>query len=195
MGKPPPPAKLREDSSVELEATDIESLRPGPPPAPGALTALEETDVPVPRPRVSTDASEHRHTGDRGETVLFAASEFGLALAELLQRNPDYLGAVLCDIEGDPIDFARRPSRISSLDIQIVGAQLQLALISLNTVATRHQLDDWIVLIEASHGTLVGQLVCGDFVFALLCGASQDPDTIVNRCRSSARELAELLEA
>jgi len=195
MGKSPPPSKHHaHDSSVELEAADLERLRTSPPPPPG-LAALEETDVPVPRPRVSTDPSERPHTSERGETVLFAASEFGLALAELLQRNPDYLGAVLCDIEGDPIDFARRPSRISSLDIQIVGAQLQLALISLDTVATRHKLEDWIVLVEASHGTLVGQLICGDFVFALLCAATEDPDTILHRCQSSARELAELLEA
>ncbi len=197
MGKPPPPppAKPRgaEDDAIPLEASDISTLKRVPPPLP--LAALDEQDVPVPRSRVPTGANEQRHSNDHGDTVLFAASEFGLALAELLQRNPEFLGAVLCDIEGDPIDFARRPTRVSSLDIQIVGAQLQLPLANLAKTAGRHALGDWTAVIEASHGTVVGQVLCGEFVFALLCVPGIDLDTLIRLCESSGRELTELLEA
>ncbi len=186
------PEPLAHDSAIELSASDISTLRKGPPPPP--IPALEEQDVPIPRPRVSTGANEHRH-GRGGDTVLFAASEFGMALAELLQRNPQFLGAVLCDIEGDPIDFARRPTKISSLDIQIVGAQLQLSLNKLTGPAKRHGFGNWIAVIEASHGTVVGQVLCGEFVFALLCVPDMDIDLLLRLCESSGRELTELLEA
>ncbi|RMG94808.1 MAG: roadblock/LC7 domain-containing protein [Deltaproteobacteria bacterium] len=52
---------------------------------------------------------------------------FGETLAAWVRRTPGAIGAVLSDEDGNAVDFAHLPDRVSELDIQIFGAQLCFA--------------------------------------------------------------------
>lgn len=57
---------------------------------------------------------------DQGQGI----SEFGTILSALIRNVPGAVGAVLCDEEGDAIDFIYRANRLDRIDIQLSGSQI-----------------------------------------------------------------------
>ena len=90
--------------------------------------------------------------------VFAGFSEFGQALGLFLAGRSNVRGAILTDNRGDPIDFAHRPAKVSALDIQIAGAQVETTASRVQAWCTRHGLGACEILVESSHGLLL----CGE---------------------------------
>lgn len=98
--------------------------------------------------------------------MLRGISEFGLTLSQLLDRTPGAIGAVLCDGEGDAIDFAHRPAQITELDIQIAGAQVGQAIERIKGNAMLFGLGRFPrCLVECAGGMLIAAPVGSEYIF------------------------------
>lgn len=94
--------------------------------------------------------------GEPPSRPLFAGfSEFGAAIAGFVEGEPSARGAILTDVEGDPIDFAHYPAEVSALDLQIAGAQVEQTTTRVTAWCARQNLGPCEILIEASHGLIL----------------------------------------
>lgn len=82
-------------------------------------------------------------------------SEFGEIMGRSLRQIPKGVGVVLSDSSGDPIDFAYRPQAISTLDLQLCGAQFTQCVGQLSRAWTRLGMEPQLMVIEALGGTLI----------------------------------------
>ncbi|MCB9702019.1 MAG: hypothetical protein H6711_09005 [Myxococcales bacterium] len=98
-------------------------------------------------------------------------SEIGALLGEHVAAFASCRGIILTDDDGHPIDFARRPDRISRLDLQIVGAQIERALTALRTWTAGRGLGRPIVTLGAERGILMSAALAGDLTLAALYAA------------------------
>lgn len=111
-------------------------------------------------------------------TLFTGYSEFGRTIAAFLAREPAVHGGVLSDGEGDAIDYAFDPARTGELDVQILGAQLELAAARMTAWTAARALGSCEILIEASHGRLCCGFVDGSYVLAVVAGpVAGDADT------------------
>src|SRR5690606_2881700 len=100
-------------------------------------------------------------------------SEFGRVLADYLVQEPVARGAVLSDDSGDAIDLAFDPRRVSALEVEILGAQLDRAAGRLTTFVQGRGQGACEILIEASHGRLCFAFIGDAYVLAVLSDAAQ----------------------
>lgn len=100
-------------------------------------------------------------------------SEFGRVLADYLTSESVARGAVLSDDAGDAIDLAYDPRRVTALEVEILGAQLDRAAGRLTHFVERRGHGPCEILIEASHGRLCFAFLSGDYVLAVLADAAQ----------------------
>ncbi|MBL9099749.1 MAG: hypothetical protein JNL82_02260 [Myxococcales bacterium] len=90
-----------------------------------------------------------------GPDVFTGFSEFGQALGNFLVGRTNVRCAVLTDNRGDPVDFAHRPARMSAIDVQIAGAQVEAVAGRVQAWCDDHKLGVCEILVEASHGLLL----------------------------------------
>lgn len=95
-------------------------------------------------------------------------TEFGRVLATLVNETPGAVAAVLTDEEGDAIDYAHDRTELSELDVQLLGAQVQQAVLALDRSAKRHRLREPMCLLETEAQKLVAGAVGEQYVMALL---------------------------
>jgi hypothetical protein len=119
-------------------------------------------------------------------------SEFGEALAELVEDTPGAWGAVLSDGRGEAIDFAHRESEISELDLQIAGAQVGQAMTRLQRTATIFGLGQADVVLQGSRATLCTSQLYSEYLVTLLldhdCNIARAAQSF-SRMRSVLREM------
>lgn len=96
-----------------------------------------------------------RPPGPPPPDVFAGFSEFGQALGQFMAGRSNVRGAILTDNRGDPVDFAHRPDKLSALDVQIAGAQVEAVASRLQQWSDRHGLGACEILVEASHGLLL----------------------------------------
>lgn len=131
-----------------------------------------------------------------GDDELFRGfSEFGAELAAFVAADPAARGAILTDREGDPIDFAHRSARLSALDMQIAGAQVEQATARAQAWCLRHGLGACEILVEASHGLLLSAAPGRECVLSSLHarGADDDPDALLAEFAALRRRIAALI--
>lgn len=119
-------------------------------------------------------------------------------LAELLERFTEIRGAVLTDDEGNPVDFARRPTAIDTLDLQIVGAQLERCIAPVDASCAKLGLSTRadVVILEGDEGTILGcTLVEGMFVLAAIVAPTENIERLSATFDDVARKLTMLLES
>ena len=112
-------------------------------------------------------------------------SEFGEALAHLVESTPGAWGAVLSDGRGEAIDFAHRASEISELDLQIAGAQVGQAMARLQRTATVLGLGQADVVLQGSRATLCTAQLFSEYLVTLLL----DHDCNIGRATHSFSEM------
>lgn len=100
--------------------------------------------------------------------VFAGFSEFGQALGTFLTDRGNIRGAILTDNRGDPVDFAHRPARMSALDVQIAGAQVEAVTGRVQAWCERKGLGSCEILVEASHGLLLSGIPGRECVLASL---------------------------
>lgn len=111
-----------------------------------------------------------RYTARAMAELFSGYSEFGRTLAGFLAREPTAHGGVLSDCEGDAVDYAFDPARTSELEVQILGAQVELAAWRVSAWTAARRLGGCEILIEASHGRLCCAFVDGNYVLAVVAG-------------------------
>ena len=129
--------------------------------------------------------------------------EFGRVLAGGLERETLARGAVLSDDAGDAIDLAYRPARVSALEVEILGAQLDHAAGRITTFVQRRGQGPCEILIEASHGRLCFAFLGGAYVLAVLAepASSDHPahsiaaERLLTGFRALRRDIEVLLRA
>jgi hypothetical protein len=125
----------------------------------------EPADKPAPQPPVPA-----------GGPLFPGYSEFGAALADFVAPRPGVRGAILTDVEGDPVDFAHRTQEVGALDLQIAGAQVEQATLRVQAWSTRLGLGRCEILIEASHGLILSAAPGGGCVLSSLHRPREDDD-------------------
>lgn len=121
-------------------------------------------------------------------------SEFGEALAELVESTPGAWGAVLSDEFGEAIDFAYRESEISELDLQIAGAQVGQAMARLQRTATVLGLGHADVILQGSRATLCTSQLFSQYLVTLLLGHDCNIARATRSFRQLSSRLREMLE-
>lgn len=111
-------------------------------------------------------------------------SEFGRCLADYLERERAVRGAVVTDDHGDAIDLAYDRERTTELEVQILGAQLDLGAGRVTRWVQAVGLGPCEILIEASHGR-----VCCAYL-----GGASDRTSAPGRALESAYVLAAVAE-
>lgn len=120
-------------------------------------------------------------------------SEFGRHIANCIMALPLAKGGVLTDDLGDPIDFAYRPQRISSIDIQLCGAQLTQVLHQLNQASRALDMSMRALMVEAWGGTLITTQLQDEFLLVLLMAPKADLDQAMQHFEALAKALLPLL--
>lgn len=120
-------------------------------------------------------------------------SEFGRYIAKCVQALPLAKGGVLTDALGDPIDFAYRPRRIASIDIQLCGAQLTQVLHQLSQSSQTLGMPMQFLMIEAWGGTLITTQLEQEFLLLLLMAPKANLDQAMQRFQSLSKALLPLL--
>jgi hypothetical protein len=95
-------------------------------------------------------------------------TEFGAVLQAMVTTTPGALGAVLSDDHGDAIDFAYDRTRLTAVDVQLLGAQLGQTLFKLEPTYARHALPGAAVLVESEAHSLLASALAGQYVMAML---------------------------
>lgn len=119
------------------------------------------TPPPKPRNKPPTRPPRAREIGSLG-------TEFGLVLEAMVETTPGAVGAVLCDDQGDAIDFARDATQIGEIDVQLLGAQIGQTVLELESVYRRHRLDEPCLVMESGGQGLVASAVEHHYVLAML---------------------------
>lgn len=120
-------------------------------------------------------------------------SEFGRHIADHVQALPRAKGGVLTDALGDPIDFAYRPSRIASIDIQLFGAQLTQLLHALGQSSARLGMPMQMLMVEAWGGTLLTTQLQDEFLLALLLAPKANLEQAMQHFEALTQALLPLL--
>jgi hypothetical protein len=107
-------------------------------------------------------------TSSQPKPVECGVSEFGEVLGELVARTPGAIGAVLSDNRDETIDTARRPERISELDVRIVGAQIGQAMGRLDRSAEVLGMRSVRVVIETEQANLCAVVLLREYLLTLL---------------------------
>ncbi|MEZ4427594.1 MAG: hypothetical protein R3A51_07900 [Nannocystaceae bacterium] len=190
--EPPPGATERKRKHI-----DAPRPRDSPPSRPHDSKRISERVDDLQSPAITVRASTGtiKVQGDRRDMILCGVSEFGLLLVELIERDAAFHGAVLTDDDGNPIDYARRPDKISLLDLQITGAQIERCVVALGHSCARFGLSPPLIVIEATCGVLLSQSVCEDYVLAARLGPVTSLHGVVKSFTSTARELTDMLLA
>ena len=95
-------------------------------------------------------------------------SEFGEAMAALVEGTPGALGAVLSDAQGEPIDWARLTDRVDDLELQIFGAQLGVTMERVERGTERFTMGRPSVLIEAGDCSLLSCPVGTEYLLTVI---------------------------
>lgn len=120
-------------------------------------------------------------------------SEFGRHIADHLLALPLAKGGVLTDDLGDPIDFAYRPRKITSIDIQLCGAQLTQVLHALGKSSAILGMPMELLMVEAWGGTLLTTLLEKEFLLVLLLEPKADLRQAMHHFELLAKALLPLL--
>ncbi len=129
--------------------------------------------------------------------VVFSGfSEFGQELADFLGRDPSARGGVVSDTEGDAVDFAYCVDRLSELDVQLLGAQLEHAAKRITAWSATRKLGPCEILVEASHGRVCCAFVARAYVVGVMFDAAEDPSGAESeRVLDSFRDLRRRIES
>lgn len=120
-------------------------------------------------------------------------SEFGRHIAQCIMALPMAKGGVLTDDLGDPIDFAYRPRRIASIDIQLCGAQLTQVLHLLGQSGHKLGMPMQLLMVEAYGGTLLTTQLHNEFLLVLLLAPKANLEQAQARFLALAEALLPLL--
>lgn len=95
-------------------------------------------------------------------------TEFGAVLQPMVETTPGAIAAVLCDEQGDAIDFVHDPTEIEDVDVQLLGAQIGQTVLALERIYRRHQLDRPSLLVESAQHGLLACSLRDHYILALL---------------------------
>lgn len=120
-------------------------------------------------------------------------TEFGAVLAPMVSGVHGAIAAVLSDDDGDPIDYAHVPGRISPLDVALVGAQFGLPLLRLHHTAESRRLREPALVLEARRNALLAGIVAGEYVLAFMLARPANLAQAMSAFASGRAQLDELL--
>jgi hypothetical protein len=121
------------------------------------------------------------------------ATEFGEALARLIEQVPGARGAVLGDARGDPIDFAWWSPDVAEIDVELAGAQVGVLMFDFDATARIHGLGRGIVLLEGTRGALASAVVAEHYLLTLLLGWPANLARALQQLQHTRAELVPLL--
>lgn len=119
-------------------------------------------------------------------------TEFG-KLLETVMTVPGVLGVVLCDDGGYAIDYVFDERNYSSLDIQLVGAQLGRPLPAVLKTATRHGMPSAVVVVESSTFRLMSAMIADEYVVAAMLARETNLALALRRFEAARTRLITLL--
>lgn len=120
-------------------------------------------------------------------------TEFAQAMRTMVEAIPGAAGAVLTDGGGEPIDFVHRPDRLSELDLQIAGAQMETSLLRTHESAGAFETGPPVVMIECATGAVVGTVLADAYVLTLVIVGRANLARALGRVPECGAELATLL--
>ena len=119
-------------------------------------------------------------------------TEFGRVL-ELVVQVPGAAGAVLSDDRGYAIDYVRRGTGLTDLDVQLLGAQVGQALERLDLGLRPRGLRAPVVVLESPRRALLATSVDGTYAMALLILFPGNFALALQRFEDGRRDMARLL--
>lgn len=120
-------------------------------------------------------------------------TEFG-RLLETVMTVPGVLGVVLADDGGYAIDYVTNDRRLSTIDVQLVGAQLGQPLKRLADTADRHGLASPILVLESETRRLMATTVADDYIMAAMLAGEVNLALAMRRFDAARTRLRTMLE-
>ncbi|MBL4684165.1 MAG: hypothetical protein JKY37_06225 [Nannocystaceae bacterium] len=120
-------------------------------------------------------------------------TEFG-RLLETIMTVPGVLGVVLADDAGYAIDYVTHDRRLSTIDVQLVGAQLGQPLKLLADSADRHGLHAPIVVLEGEAHRLMATTVADEYIMAAMMAGEVNLALAMRRFDAARTRLRTMLE-
>lgn len=159
------------------------------------MTAGRErkTPPPPPPPRRTAERPPPPRPRHAGESISRGISEFGEAMARMMERTPGAIGAVLADGRGEPIDYAHDREAIDELEIQIVGAQLGQCMERTRVTSLVFGLGEPTILVDGTTGHLLSSIVGSEYLLTVVLARSANIARAMNGFSDLAESVRRLL--